>query len=187
MALTIKALPDNEYTTDTPGTYLLETKGKFCENNITIGTNRVIYEINMEYDHSSVRWHFLTQLSSEVMRHIDDPNLIVSCSRLDEFEHEGYDSSICIVSNTSYGSLSDGTPVYGMSSRANKGAEYMTSSGHVFVPANNRLENPLQMKEINGTQYWSYSYFRVDPMGNYYIRGSDGYIHSGMYRLIFQW
>lgn len=185
MALTIKASPDNEYKTDAPGTYSLETSGKFCENNISIGTNRVTYEIDLELNRQ-VRWHLLCKLDHAVLQHIDDPNLIVSCCRVGEFEYEGYDSSICVVGNTAWGTAG-GMPYYGMSSRANKGDEYVTSVGPVFVPANNRVEYPNLHESVTGNEIWMYSMPRVDSAGNYYIRGSDGYMHSGHYRLIFQW
>jgi hypothetical protein len=188
MSLIIKTTPDNEYTTDNSGVYSLNTGGTVCENNIVINTNMAIYEVPRGERNGTSAWYYLVQLDAGVLQHIDDPNLIVSCSRIDEFEYEGYDSSICIASNTPWGSRG-GLPFYGMSLRANHSGEdtYLTSTGPVYVPANNREINPPNMEEINGTQHWSFSQFRVDGLGNYYIKGSDGYVHSGMYRLIFQW
>lgn len=186
MSISIKYGTDKIAQASEACSIVLPTKGTFCKESIFIGTNNYhTYDVNIT-DENTGGWHFLTDLTSDVMKYINDPSLKVTLIQVDDYHYRWYSTAICTAGNLPRGvhSLNSDFSIYGMSLREQ--SETSVSAGPVYYPANNTVSSTNHAFTANNKDYWSYGAFRLS--GNqYYFRAADGYFKAGKYRLTFTW
>lgn len=136
--------------------------------------NCKIYEVTHVQGYGNV-WNLLVTLDDEVLAHINDASFSVLFVLDQPLTFEYYSGTMYTASNRSIGTQYDEKlPLYGYSNRLQ--TESMISLGFIYHPAN----------QTGSECIGGYGAFRVSD-GKYYLKPSDGYIHSGKYRLIFTW
>ena len=161
------------------GSRVLNTSGKYCEENIEISyvppkaVNCKIYNITLA---KKSGWVELVTLDDEVLAHINDPLFTVILAINDAYSLVSYSGSCFMAANTAFANSTgtNGYPIYGVANRQQSSSNGVQA---VFYPANN-----------TGTSdgLGGLGIFRVSG-SKYYLKPSDGYIRAGNYRLIFTW
>lgn len=152
----------------------LVTKGKYCEDNITVDYSPRFksYEITLP---KSSNWVLLTALDAEVLEHINDSSLIVSLKNQDPYSYTFFGGNTFICGNDMIGWYNTAYKAYGLANRT--AAETSTTVSPIFYPANS-TDTDIALGGMGR--------FRVNE-GKYYIRPADGFVYPGTYRLTFTW
>lgn len=163
------------------GTKTLNTKGTYCEDNITvtyeaadyapIESNHKSYEITLS---KKSGWVELVTLDSEVLEHINDSTFVASIYKISDYAYQSNSSFHCIAGNVPVGKQSSYS-VYGTAARCS--GETTTITGQVYYPANNTGTS---------TSTGGCGAFRVAG-GKYYWNNISYYVGAGTYRLTFTW
>ena len=130
-----------------------------------------IYEINIP---KSSGWVMLTELGADVLKHINDDNLVVTLVRIGTYSHIEYSGNMFLVTNRPRG-YNGQYPAYGMCNRDLTTTQMNVTP--IYYPANNT---------DTSTGLGGNGMFRIAD-NNYYLKPSDGFIAGGLYLLTFTW
>lgn len=171
------------------GTKTLNTSGKYCEGDITVGyvppagsggdsgggetVNCKIYNITLT---KKSGWVELVTLDADVLAHINDPLFTAVLAISDGYTNVNYSGSCFMATNTPFANSNgtSGYPIYGYSHRQSSSSNSVNA---IFYPPNNTGTS---------TSLGGLGAFRVSG-SKYYLQPSDGYVRAGNYRLIFTW
>ena len=137
----------------------------------TMPTNTKTYEITLA---KASGWVLLTTLDSEVVEHINDPQLVVSLVKISDNELEKYCGTGGFATNTPIG-YSGNYGCYGTTLLITSGTAIQVQP--CYYPANNTGTS---------TSIGGGFIFRLSG-GKYYVSIINYFINAGTYRLTFTW